>query len=86
MVQPIDLLITDHRMPGMDGVDLVRKARAQGYKNKVLIHALRLLDEEKSAYESLGVDGILWKSGNLNAFFKAIRGLGFNVRSDFMAW
>lgn len=56
-----DLVITDHRMPGMEGVELVRALREKGFAGRVYVVSGVLSARERHAYEALRVDGIAAK-------------------------
>lgn len=60
-----DLLITDHSMPRMNGVELVTRLRETGFRGKVLVLSAHLSPENRAAYEALGVDGMLPKPFDL---------------------
>jgi two-component system response regulator PhoP len=59
--QPFDVLITDHRMPRMGGLQLVRQLRAQNFGGKILVLSAHLSDEDIRAYEDLSVDMMMSK-------------------------
>ena len=56
-----DLLITDHSMPRMNGVELVKRLREVGFRGKILVLSAHLSPENRAAYEALGVNGPLPK-------------------------
>lgn len=56
-----DLLITDHHMPRMNGLDLVRHVRRLGFKGKIMVFSSELNPLISGAYHQLGVDRILFK-------------------------
>jgi DNA-binding response OmpR family regulator len=60
-----DLLITDHSTPRMNGVELVRQLREAGFRGKTLVLSAHLSLENRAAYETLGVDGLLPKPFDL---------------------
>jgi CheY-like chemotaxis protein len=60
-----DLLITDHSMPRMNGVELVKRMREAGFRGKILVLSAHLSPENRAAYEALGVDGLLPKPFDL---------------------
>ncbi len=56
-----DLLITDHHMPGMNGLDLVQRLRATPYAGKIMVFSSELNPTVHHAYRRLGVELILPK-------------------------
>ncbi|MBA3961038.1 MAG: response regulator [Chthoniobacterales bacterium] len=59
--RPFDLVITDHRMPRVGGLDLVRRLRVRKYDGKILVLSAHLSDEDIQAYEDLKVDMMMSK-------------------------
>ena len=59
--QPFDVVITDHRMPRVGGLQLVRQLRAQNFGGKILVLSAHLSDEDIRAYEDLRVDMMMSK-------------------------
>ena len=56
-----DVVITDHKMPGMTGLEFVRVLRKLGFSSRVYVVSGVLSPSERHAYEALGVDGIAGK-------------------------
>ena len=60
-----DILITDHAMPRMNGVELVRRIRERGTpasrQLRVMVFSGALTDEDSAAYRSLGVSHFFQK-------------------------
>ena len=54
--EPFDVVITDHRMPRMTGLDLVRRLRVQKFAGKIIVLSAYLTPENVQAYEELQVD------------------------------
>jgi DNA-binding response OmpR family regulator len=59
--RPFDVVITDHRMPRMPGLELVRQLRAQSFGGKILVLSAHLSDDDIRAYEEFGVDMMMSK-------------------------
>ncbi len=56
-----DIVITDHRMPGMDGLALVRELRARSYAGRIYVISGQLPPEDWEEYGRLRVDGMATK-------------------------
>ena len=59
--RPFDVVITDHRMPRVGGLELVRRLRAQDFGGKILVLSGQLSDDDIAAYEELNVDMMMSK-------------------------
>ena len=59
--KPFDVIITDHRMPRMSGLQLVRRLRTKNFGGKILVVSGHLSDEDIRAYEELNVDMMMSK-------------------------
>lgn len=56
-----DLVITDHHMPNMNGLEVVRRLRAMEFPGKILVFSSDLGSQVAAQYEQLKVDRILYK-------------------------
>jgi two-component system chemotaxis response regulator CheY len=56
-----DLVITDHHMPGINGLELVSSIRTKPYQGKIIVFSSELSDTVESAYRRLKVDHLLPK-------------------------
>jgi CheY-like chemotaxis protein len=56
-----DLLITDHHMPGMNGLELVGRLRTLRFPGQIVVFSSELSEEITAAYHRLRVDCILPK-------------------------
>ena len=68
----MDLVITDHSMPRMNGIELVRRLRGAGYQGKVIVLSAHLSQHNRTLYESLGVEVMLPKPFDVDALRQAI--------------
>ena len=59
--RPFDVVITDHRMPRVTGLQLVRRLREKNFGGKILVLSGHLSDEDIRAYEELNVDMMMSK-------------------------
>jgi len=59
--QAYDVIITDHHMPGMNGLELVTSIRKTPYAGKIIIFSSELSEAVNAAYQRLKVDFILPK-------------------------
>jgi CheY-like chemotaxis protein len=59
--EPFDVIITDHSMPRMNGLELVRRLRVRKFAGKIVVLSAYLSEENIRAYEELQVDMMLAK-------------------------
>jgi DNA-binding response OmpR family regulator len=71
-----DLLITDHCMPRMNGVQLVKRLRDTAFRGKIVVLSAHLSGENRAAYLALGVDLMIPKPFDLHLLRAAIREIG----------
>lgn len=60
-VQPYDVIITDHHMPGINGLELVTNIRTTPFAGKIIVFSSELSQTVDEAYRRLKVDHILPK-------------------------
>ena len=68
-----DLVVTDHRMPGREGLDLVRELRARRFEGRIYVVSGVLSPGERHAYEGLRVDGMASKPLSLSELSRLLR-------------
>jgi CheY-like chemotaxis protein len=56
-----DIVITDHHMAGMNGVELVMRLRELGFPGKIAVVSSELNSEVELEYRRLGIEKILYK-------------------------
>ena len=59
--QSFDVVIIDHKMPRMSGIELVRRLRGVNFGGKIMVLSAHLTDENRRAYAELNVDTMLTK-------------------------
>lgn len=60
-VDAYDVVITDHHMPGMNGLELVTALRQSAYRGKLIVFSSELSETVDNAYRRMRVDHILPK-------------------------
>jgi CheY-like chemotaxis protein len=66
------LIVTDTRMPRLDGFGVVREARSAGYQGKIIVFANALSPEDRQRYRELRVDRVIDKPGKTSQLVEAI--------------
>lgn len=59
--QTFDLVITDHHMPNMNGLEFVRKLRELGFPGKIMVFSSEISESVARQYRDQQVDRILYK-------------------------
>jgi CheY-like chemotaxis protein len=70
--RPFDIVITDHRMPRVSGLELVRQLRTRSFDGKIVVLSAHLTKKNIRAYEELRVDLMLSKPFDLDELRRAI--------------
>jgi len=68
-----DLVITDHRMPGLFGLELLSRLRSAGYRGHVVLHSSLEDDTVLEAYAALHLDAFLPKPSSLAQLRRVLR-------------
>lgn len=71
-----DLLVTDHDMPQLSGLDLVSKLRDTAFAGSIIVHSSQLREVDAAAYRRFAVDRIFAKPVQLSEFLEAVRQVG----------
>ena len=59
--EPFDVVIIDHKMPKVSGIELVQRLRATNFDGKIIVLSAHLTHENRRAYAELNVDTMLTK-------------------------
>ena len=59
--EPFDVVIIDHKMPKVSGIELVQRLRAANFDGKIIVLSAHLTHENRRAYAELNVDRMLTK-------------------------
>jgi CheY-like chemotaxis protein len=66
------LIVTDTRMPRLDGFGVVEQARSAGFAGKIIVFANSLSPEDRQRYVDLHVDRVIDKPGKSGELMGAI--------------
>ena len=66
------LIVTDTRMPRLDGFGVVQEARSAGYQGKIIVFANSLSPEDRQRYRDLRVDRVIDKPGKAGELVEAV--------------
>lgn len=69
-----DVLVTDHEMPGLTGLQLVERVQGLGFTGRIVVHSSHITADLKEAYGRLGVGCFLVKSCRPEALLQAVHG------------
>ena len=67
-----DLIVTDTHMPELGGLELIKKARATGYKGRFIVFAAAITAEDRDRYRALNVDHVIEKPGHKGELADAV--------------
>ncbi|MEO7166350.1 MAG: response regulator [Spartobacteria bacterium] len=67
-----DIVITDHKMPKVTGLQLVRELRARHFGGKIAVLSAHLTETNVEAYEGLGVDLMISKPFDVDELRHAV--------------
>lgn len=70
-----DLLITDHAMANLSGLDLVKKVRGTPFKGRILVISGHLTVKVEDAFRALMVDKIIYKPFRPQELIEAVEAL-----------
>jgi|KBSMisStandDraft_5_1062788.scaffolds.fasta_scaffold632032_2 two-component system chemotaxis response regulator CheY len=73
------LIVTDTRMPRLDGFGVVEQARAAGFSGKIIVFANALSAEDRQRYFNLRVDRVIDKPGKKGEMIEAVNELRANL-------
>jgi CheY-like chemotaxis protein len=69
---PFDLVVIDHKMPRVNGLELVRRLREIPFGGKIIVLSAHLNHDVRRSYEAMNVDVMLSKPFDLRELRDAV--------------
>ncbi|HKP04462.1 MAG TPA: response regulator [Chthoniobacterales bacterium] len=69
----LQALITDLRMPGVDGFGLIEKSRAAGYAGPIVVYAASITGDARQRLVELGIKHVIEKPARSSELIAAVR-------------
>jgi CheY-like chemotaxis protein len=67
------VIVTDIRMPGMDGFDFIEQTRAAGYGGPIVVYAGMVSPDDRQRLGELHVQGVILKPARSAELIAAVR-------------
>lgn len=71
-LEGFDVLITDHQMPGLTGLELVELLRQTSFRGRIFVHSASLSAAVQQSYAGFGVDEIVGKGCRPELLLRAV--------------
>lgn len=71
--QRLGLIVTDLRMPGLDGFEFIEQSRAAGYDGKFLVYAASITPDARLRLRELRVERVIEKPVRGGGLIDAVR-------------
>jgi CheY-like chemotaxis protein len=78
-----DVVITDNQMPGMTGVELAQKLRANGFGGRIVFFCVRLSPQAMADLADVNYDAFVEKGRPVAELFQALRPSAIARRESF---
>ncbi len=70
-----DVVITDHQMPRLDGLQLVGRLRDAKFAGRIIVYSSGLSMDDQSLYREMGVDAIVIKGPDAARLLEVVKAL-----------
>lgn len=67
-----DVIITDNQIPGLTGIEMVERLRANGYNGRIIVYSSSIGGDSTELRESLRIDAIVTKGGPVSELLGAL--------------
>jgi len=80
--EPFDVVIIDHKMPRVSGIELVRRLRGVNFGGKIIVLSAHLTHENRRAYAEFNVDTMLTKPFDVHELREVVDSLAHVAYSE----
>nr|MBF0222453.1 response regulator [Desulfobulbaceae bacterium] len=81
-VNKVDIIVLDLKMPGMDGMEVLRKIREDDQKVRVIIQTGHGTDKEEDEIGQLGVSAFLRKPVDIEVLIGSLQDAAESLQND----
>lgn len=67
-----DVLVTDHHMPGVTGLELVELLGQSSFCGRIIVHSASVADGDSEKYRSLGVTHVITKAADAQELLEIV--------------
>ena len=67
-----DVLVTDHQMPGLTGLELVERLRSVKFSGRIVVHSSGVTPEQAARYRALGATKFVPKASTADELLRAV--------------
>lgn len=71
-IDGFDVLVTDHQMPGLTGLELVERVRAANFTGRIVVHSSGVTPEQAARYRALGAGRFVPKASSAHELLRAV--------------
>ena len=68
----VDVVVSDHQMPGLSGLALVERLRSAGYAGRIVIYSSSVSESLAAVYRGFGVAAIVPKSSRPDLLISSV--------------
>jgi CheY-like chemotaxis protein len=71
-IDGFDVVVTDHQMPGLTGLELVERLRGANFAGRVVVHSSGVTPEQAARYRALGAARFVPKASSADQLLRAV--------------
>lgn len=71
-IDSFDVVVTDHQMPGLTGLELVERLRSAKFSGRIVVHSSGVTPEQAARYRALGATQFVPKASTADELLRAV--------------